>query len=561
MNQMVSSIEEIGLEDEAFYSSSKKLASRKRVWLGLGIVAGFLLIAAGLKSVTLTIVTATICLSTFLLIEYLLRRALRPGKPLIILNKQGIESPNFQGKIKQYPWKEIEDVSIDSFQNNTFIRFQLGGAKLSEKPSLFASRRKPAISLYALEPDQQERLLDSVIRRIRMQSASQLDRPIVNHFAAEREFQAELKALAPHAWITYGLIAINLLIWCFTLTKGAHLMETPVDRLLDFGGNNAFVTQHGEWWRLLSATFLHSGFLHVFMNMVGLYGAGVTVERIYGHRSYLLIYLGSGLMGSALSLHFSAQNSISVGASGAVFGVAGALLVVVLQHKKNLPSLFGSNTISSIGFFIVYALIHGFSKVGIDNAAHVGGLIGGGVLAAILPARFNLDSYRQKLTGRSTAALLALVIGVAFLYVSTPQSSMDPRQVFASKAFLEKAVQEFDTGIKALQKEAADVKAGKMSERESDERSRTVYAPMFKQVSDDLSHVVLLPGDKRAPFLKDIQRLADLLHEVLAMPTIVDHGGKSQPADPARVAAINKEAAEIGQRIHDWKVRNKVDPK
>ncbi len=125
------------------------------------------------------------------------------------------------------------------------------------------------------------------------------------------------------------------------------------------------------------------------MNMVGLVSAGVTVERIYGRPQFALIYFGAGLAGSALRLHFSAQQAVSVGASGAVFGITGAFLVGVFQHRDKLPKTFSKQTLSGLSFFILYALAQGFAKQGIDNAAHIGGLLGGCLLAFILPERFD----------------------------------------------------------------------------------------------------------------------------------------------------------------------------
>ena len=93
--------------------------------------------------------------------------------------------------------------------------------------------------------------------------------------------------------------------------------------------------------------------MHLAMNMLGLVGAGIIVERIYGHRLFALIYLGSGLMGSALSFHFSAQHAGSVGAPGAVFGITGALFVGIFQHRQKLPNASSKHAISSIGIFIV----------------------------------------------------------------------------------------------------------------------------------------------------------------------------------------------------------------
>ena len=130
-------------------------------------------------------------------------------------------------------------------------------------------------------------------------------REIVNPLIEEQEFQARLKSFAPTPWITYFLIAINVIVWIFMLKHGASFIKTPTEKLLVWGGNAASEVQKGEWWRLLTSIFMHAGFMHLFMNMIGLLSIGITVERIYGHRLFSMIYFGSGLIGSALSLNFA----------------------------------------------------------------------------------------------------------------------------------------------------------------------------------------------------------------------------------------------------------------
>lgn len=148
--------------------------------------------------------------------------------------------------------------------------------------------------------------------------------------------------------------------------------------------------------------------------------------------AYLLIYLGAGLLGSALSLSFAAQHAIGVGASGAVFGVAGAWLVAIRQYRGRMPETLSKRLLTQIGLFVLYSLVQGLTKPGVDNAAHVGGLIGGCLLACILPARLDMDRYRRRLPGRAAMALAATGAGIAVLAMLAPRAALDHRQFFAS---------------------------------------------------------------------------------------------------------------------------------
>lgn len=363
-----------------------------------------------------------------------------------------------------------------------------------------------------------------------------------NEVASEREFQEQLIALAPRTWVVYSLVGANILIWVATLFFGAGFLQSPAERLLVWGGNAASEVQRGEWWRLLSATFLHNGALHVFMNMLGLIGSGVVVERIYGHRLFALIYLGSGLLGSAFSLYFSAQRTISVGASGAVFGVVGALLVAVYQHRKTLPKLFAGPTMHQTVIFIVYSLQRGVGHQGIDNAAHVGGLLGGCLLAYMLPERFDMAYFRKTVARRAVMAVVGVVAVTAGITAMAPKAAIDLGGVIAGEKLLGLAMQRASDQFQLLQQEAQDVQAGKISERDAEERSRAVHAPVFRQSVEDLSRVKLYPQHPLEPSRVDFLRLCELVAESLAMESVFNEkSGKYEPVDPVRMAQLEAE--------------------
>lgn len=330
---------------------------------------------------------------------------------------------------------------------------------MSNKRSFFTGRNpaKPTLALSAFDATDRERVLDAVHCHLRVaagESEAQLVR--INQFTIERDFAEKLKVLTPQAWVTYLLIVINVLAWLATLHFGGGWQGTPVGVLFSFGGNAASEVQRGEWWRPFSAIFLHGSALHIAMNMLGLYTAGVTVERIYGPLAYVLIYLGSGLLGSALSLHFSAQHAVSVGASGAVFGVTGALLVAVIQNRRLVPEMLSKRLVGQLGFFILYSLAQGFAKQGIDNAAHIGGLIGGCMLALILPVRLDMSRYRSGLPSRAAVALVVATTATALLVVLAPRAIVDQRRIFASAAQMAYGFKEFGAVVKAMQSDQED---------------------------------------------------------------------------------------------------------
>ena len=352
-------------------------------------------------------------------------------------------------------------------------------------------------------------------------------------------FAGQQKALAPRTWVTWGIVAANVAVWAATLAAGADPWQPTGTQLLALGGNTAWEVQHGQWWRLLTGPFLHIGVVHLAMNMLGLLLIAPMVERIYGHCLFLLLYIGCALAGSAASLHFSARSGVSVGASGAVFGVVGALLVGLLRHRQRLPQLFGRRTLGGIGLLVFYSLVQGLAP-GVDNAAHVGGLVAGLALAFILPERWGLEQFHARVRTRAVLAVLFVAGSTALIAVSAPPAPLDLRAALAATSAVEHGLQEFSQAMQELEHEARDVGAGTLAELESDERSRRIHAPRFRRLVQELSAISLQADDPRAPLLAATLRVSQLLLELLAMESrIVD--GRPASVDPERSAAIGRE--------------------
>ena len=373
------------------------------------------------------------------------------------------------------------------------------------------------------------------------------------HPAIALAFANRRRALARHPWVSYALVLLNAAVWLITLASGAALMQAPADKMLVWGGNAASEVQRGQWWRLLSAVFLHSGLMHLATNMVALLCTGPTVERVYGSRRFLLLYLGAGLAGSALSLHFSAQHGTAVGASGAVFGVAGALLVAALRHRRFLPTVLSYYTLGGIGLLLVDGMLRGFGSERVDNAAHVGGLLVGCLLALILPERISGRHDAGQAKWRTIAAVAAALAITTVVAATAPPAKVDVRNAFEAGAAMERALRDFDMTMARMGLEEKAANAGRISQPMLADRRRLVHAPAFDKISASLAAVRLQPGDARAGVLKDLQRMVALMEELAAMPAAFSKGNaRVEPIDPARLAAILVEVRQLRLRILNW---------
>ena len=185
---------------------------------------------------------------------------------------------------------------------------------------------------------------------------------------------------------TAALVAINTLIFLLMAASSHHLLRFDGGLVLEWGGNYGPLTMGGQWWRLITALFVHIGLAHLLINMWCLYELGLMTESIWGHSSMLLVYGLTGLAGSIASLGRN-PTIVSAGASGAIFGLAGILIATLLLGKLPAPRRELWIGLASLVAFSAYNLTYGFLKGGIDNGAHLGGLVFGLLLGiAVGPA-------------------------------------------------------------------------------------------------------------------------------------------------------------------------------
>ena len=210
------------------------------------------------------------------------------------------------------------------------------------------------------------------------------------------------------------LMGINIAVYLAMVLTTRQFVNFDTPTVVHWGADFGLLTLSGEWWRMLTSTFLHGGIIHIAVNMWALRNLGYTAELFYGRRNFLIIYLLSGLAGSAGTLVWNPAR-VSVGASGAIFGVAGALAALVYFKKLPVDRAVLRRDIGSIGGMILVNLFLGASIGIIDNSAHVGGLLAGTILGFALPAMiFRAEREKSETPGyMATAAVLAAILGLA----------------------------------------------------------------------------------------------------------------------------------------------------
>jgi rhomboid protease GluP len=181
-------------------------------------------------------------------------------------------------------------------------------------------------------------------------------------------------------FITPILIYINIIIYLIMVIVGLGFISFSGQDLLKWGANFRPSTINGEWWRLLTNTFLHGGLMHLLSNMFGLLFVGTFIEPILGRNKYLIIYLVTGILASCASIWWY-EATVSIGASGAIFGLYGLFLGLLLT--KVFPPDFSKTFLTTTLIFVGYNLLMGLTG-GIDNSAHIGGLLSGFIIGIVI---------------------------------------------------------------------------------------------------------------------------------------------------------------------------------
>ena len=235
---------------------------------------------------------------------------------------------------------------------------------------------------------------------------------------AFRRWQATLRQFTPYAPVTPILMLLNVGVFAAMAVAGARPWNPSTETLLAWGANHGPTAFGGEWWQLFTAAFLHSGLPHLVLNMACLLVAGSLCERLIGGPGFLLMYLASALAGSLTSVAWSPL-AVSVGASGAVFGVFGANFAATLRAAETIPLTLLRRLQTEAVKLLAINFAVGFFSPNIDVAAHVGGLACGFVAGFILGHPLRPDAARRRMVRNLGAAvILAPLLGLVAVVAS-----------------------------------------------------------------------------------------------------------------------------------------------
>ena len=206
-------------------------------------------------------------------------------------------------------------------------------------------------------------------------------------------------------YITFILMGINVLLFLVPVLLGSY--ETIINRYCIHGPS----IRLGEYYRLITGMFLHGSIMHLFFNVYALYVIGSQIENYFGRIKYLIIYLFSGLMGALFSMIFGGS-AASIGASGAIFGLMGSLLYFGYHYRVYLGNVLKTQLIP----LIIFNLFLGFILSGVDNFAHIGGLIGGVLITKAVGVKDKSTTFDKVNGWIITLIFTVFILYIAFVY-------------------------------------------------------------------------------------------------------------------------------------------------
>ncbi len=225
--------------------------------------------------------------------------------------------------------------------------------------------------------------------------------------------------------VTYGIIGINVLVFLAMVFSGISFIEPSGLDIIKWGANYSPLTLSGDWWRLITCVFVHVGIIHILFNMYALFIIGIYLEPMLGKARYTVAYLATGIFASLTSIWWHSDPVPSAGASGAIFGMYGVFLA--LLSTKLIPTQVRNKLLQSIAIFIVYNLAYGM-KSGVDNSAHVGGLLSGVVIGYLYFISIKGEKENKK-SPVIVWLVAALAVAAAYLYLQEHKVSAAERNV------------------------------------------------------------------------------------------------------------------------------------
>jgi membrane associated rhomboid family serine protease len=313
---------------------------------------------------------------------------------------------------------------------------------------------------------------------------------------------------------TYIFFGFNLLIFLSMALAGGSTNELT---LRAFGVKDNAAIANGEWWRFITPIFIHIGMLHLLFNSYALWIVGPQVEKLYGPARFVILYVLTGIAGVYASFYYHPE-TISAGASGAIFGLFGVLLVFGIRYRNSIPPDFKRAVGTGVLPVIVINLIIGFTIPAIDNAAHIAGLLSGAALAAVVP--FHKPGDETAGIYKTVQMLLIATVVLSFYQVARnydgPNLSVRNlnrfTQILNTRSATSEFIEAINTAEDTFKSSTENLETGRLDRIASSKEDLTKSIAQLRKIpslsrrSDEITANLLRLMQSQFELIQDIQR-------------------------------------------------------
>ena len=365
---------------------------------------------------------------------------------------------------------------------------------------------------------------------------------VVEQAPARESFADVLARATPAPRVVPVLVALNVAVFVAMALAGAGVVSPHPAVHVRWGSNFGPLTADGKWWRLVTGAFMHFGVVHLALNMWVLWDAGRLAERLFGAVPFLFIYVAAAVVASLASVAWNPWVN-SAGASGAIFGVIGALLVYMADPSHGVPFAVMRAHRNSLLVFATYSFLFGLLASGVDNAAHLGGLAAGGLLGWIL-GRPVLPRPGARARARWAIAVAASVAAAAGLVAGVHNVGPEYRAEQAFRGALDRVAPASRELLEERERLGRELREG---QRAPDDVAAALegQSARWEAQREALASPHLAPGGPLPALQAELVRYATLQRDVTHLMAEAVHDGRPEKVEALRKAQQTLRATEV----------------
>jgi rhomboid protease GluP len=440
--------------------------------------------------------------------------------PLMVVNDQGVACRDWRGKL--ISWQDITDLQSSESNDGVFITFSVkyGSESWNRTRGWHNSDSLDRLFNFSeIAHKDRASMLAKLHQALDAYGNKHARAAVAKHeleIDSSEAFDVRLKHTMPQAWALYALMSILFGVWVTHLLNGNDLLEPGLVQLWRAGASStALVKLNHEYWRLFTAIWVQHSLVDLQFHLVTLVFFGRLLNRLVGHVSFMLIYLGSAIIASALSLHFASTQTMVATASSGILGVCAALLSIILFHPENVPSLMRKQVLGGVTVCTGLIFFNAFKHPSNDIAANIAGMFTGFILGFFMSHRSDAPhtaSANLRFHFWATACIVVFVVAFALI---PSQPKFFPREWFAWQALQQQMQPRVDTAMSAIAKDIDSAERGQLTQQAYISKLQNTHIPALDSFLNELNSAPVPQADRMFKIVSSNRRMLEVQRLIL----------------------------------------------